>query len=67
VTLLLALPILWIAAWTGDDFVWRGTGMRAQRRADLATTADSPNTASTPLPDKIGDATGQEAQRANQQ
>ncbi len=31
----LLLPILWVAAWIGDDFVWRGTGMRAQRRVDL--------------------------------
>jgi ceramide glucosyltransferase len=31
----LLLPILWVAAWIGDDFVWRGTGMRAQRRRDL--------------------------------
>jgi ceramide glucosyltransferase len=29
------LPILWVAAWIGDDFVWRGNGMRAQRRSDL--------------------------------
>src|SRR5260370_42260465 len=30
----LVLPILWVAAWIGDDFVWRGNGMRAQRRSD---------------------------------
>jgi hypothetical protein len=31
----LVLPILWVAALIGDDFVWRGNGMRAQRRSDL--------------------------------
>ena len=30
----LSLPILWFTAWIGDDFVWRGTGMRARRRID---------------------------------
>ena len=57
----LVLPILWVAAWIGDDFVWRGTGMRAQRRIDLAADADSAEHSSSPLPDKIGDAAGQEA------
>jgi hypothetical protein len=35
--------------------------MRAQRRADLVTSADFAEHHSTPWPDKIGDAAGQEA------
>ena len=27
----LLLPVLWIAAWTGNGFVWRGNPMRAER------------------------------------
>ena len=36
----LLLPMLWVAAWVGDDFVWRGTGMRAQRRVELTQSAE---------------------------
>ena len=36
----LLLPILWVAAWIGDDFVWRGTGMRAQRGVDLSESPE---------------------------
>jgi len=36
----LVLPILWVAAWIGDDFVWRGNGMRAQRRSDLVESPE---------------------------
>ncbi len=32
----LLLPVLWVAAWVGDGFVWHGNGMRAQRRIDPA-------------------------------
>jgi len=36
----LVLPILWVAAWIGDDFVWRGNGMRAERRSDLVKSPE---------------------------
>jgi len=57
----LLLPILWVAAWIGDDFVWRGNGMRAQRRGELTEYAEFVERTSAPLPDEIGDAAGQEA------
>jgi ceramide glucosyltransferase len=38
----LLLPTLWIAAWAGSDFVWRGTEMRIPRRGDGPAAADLP-------------------------
>jgi ceramide glucosyltransferase len=32
----LLLPALWLAAWTGDEFVWRGTAMRVAHRSSEA-------------------------------
>ncbi len=32
----MALPFLWLAAWAGTSFVWRGTTMEAQRRSEAA-------------------------------
>ena len=57
----MVLPFLWVAAWIGDNFVWRGTGMRAQRRIDPATGPQFAEPVCASLPKKIGDATGQQA------
>jgi ceramide glucosyltransferase len=38
----LLLPLLWIAAWAGSDFVWRGTAMHMHRHGDLSEAADLP-------------------------
>jgi ceramide glucosyltransferase len=57
----LLLPALWVAAWVGDDFVWRGTPMRAQPRSDLAQCPGFTGDAAARSANKIGDAAGQEA------
>ncbi len=44
----LLLPALWIAAWTGNDFVWRGNAMSARpavQRDPAAATAAADNRA----------------------
>jgi ceramide glucosyltransferase len=38
----LLLPVLWIAAWAGSDFVWHGNAMRLQRRSEMPEVADLP-------------------------
>jgi len=32
----LLLPVLWLAAWAGNEFVWRGTPMRVAHRSSAA-------------------------------
>jgi ceramide glucosyltransferase len=49
----LLLPALWIAAWIGDGFVWRGTSMMAARAPARPERRRSPP--------QVGDRAGQEA------
>lgn len=32
----LLLPVLWLAAWIGNEFVWRGNAMRVSQRSSIA-------------------------------
>jgi ceramide glucosyltransferase len=32
----LLLPVLWLAAWIGNEFVWRGNAMRVAQRSSIA-------------------------------
>ena len=54
----LLLPVLWAAAWVGNDFVWRGTGMRAQRRSDLGGRPEIAAHDAAALPDEVHNAAG---------
>lgn len=50
----LLLPVLWIGAWVGDGFVWRGTAMAAARRRPGA------NRRGSAAAHHVGDPAGQE-------
>jgi ceramide glucosyltransferase len=32
----LLLPVLWLAAWLGNEFEWRGSAMRVAQRSSIA-------------------------------
>src|SRR5262249_20371140 len=47
----LLLPALWIAAWLGNDYVWRGNRIAAAPRQDWQVASDLAGSAYVPEPD----------------